>query len=161
MLRLCPQASKVSAAGSLRRRKPTIGDLDFLAASDTPQAVVAYFVALPQVSEVVSHGDVKATVILDNGVQADLMVLPPEQYGSLLQHFTGSKEHNVHLRQIALDKGLSFSEKGFQRGDGSLLLCPDESDVYQALGLPWIPPELREDSGEFEAAKKNKLPQSG
>jgi len=157
-LRTCPQATLVNAAGSLRRRKPTVGDLDILAASAHPEDVVDFFVHLPRVGEVVSHGDVKATVILDNGIQADLMVLPREQYGSLLQHFTGSKEHNVHLRQIALERGLSFSEKGFQQHDGSLVLCPDEQDVYAMLDLPWIPPELREDQGEFEAARQGRLP---
>ena len=157
-LAACPQARQVIAVGSLRRRQATVGDLDIMAASSQPQAVVDCFVGLPLVGEVVSHGDTKATVILKDGVQADLMVLPAERYGSLLQHFTGSKEHNVHLRELALNKGLSFSEYGYIRRDGSPVLCPAEEDVYRTIGLPWIPPELREDSGEFEAAKAGRLP---
>jgi len=157
-LAACPQARQVIAVGSLRRRKATVGDLDIMAASPQPQAVVDCFVGLPLVGEVVSHGDTKATVILQDGVQADLMVLPAEHYGSLLQHFTGSKEHNVRLRELALSKGLSFSEYGYTRQDGSAILCPAEEDVYRTIGLPWIPPELREDSGEFEAAKAGRLP---
>jgi len=157
-LAACPQARQVIAVGSLRRRKATVGDLDIMAASPQPQAVVDCFVSLPLVGEVVSHGDTKATVILRDGVQADLMVLPAERYGSLMQHFTGSKDHNVHLRELALSKGLSFSEYGYTRQDGSAILCPAEEDVYRTIGLPWIPPELREDSGEFEAAKAGRLP---
>lgn len=157
-LRSCPAVQRVDAAGSLRRRRPTVGDIDVLAAADDPQTVVDYFIKLPRVGEVVSHGDFRATVILDNGVQVDLMVLAPDHYGSLLQHFTGSKDHNVHLRQIALDRGLSFSERGFQKADGSLILCATEEDVYRTISLPWIPPELREDRGEFQAARLGKLP---
>lgn len=153
-----PEAQRVNTAGSLRRRLPTIGDIDILAASNTPIDVVNYFVRMPRVREILSQGDVKASVVLDNGLQIDLMVLPEEQYGSLLQHFTGSKAHNVHLRQIALSKNLSFSEKGFTRPDGSLQLCPQEEDVYHTLGLDWIPPEIREDDGEFAAAKTHTLP---
>jgi len=153
-----PKAKNVTAAGSLRRRKPTVGDIDILCSSDHPEEVVHAFVSLPRVREILSQGDVKASVILDNGIQADLMVLPADRYGSLLQHFTGSKEHNIHLREIALTQGLSFSENGYRKSDGSVILCPREEDVYATIGLPWIPPELREDMGEFEAARVGQLP---
>ena len=158
-LRECPQARKVTAAGSLRRRKPTVGDIDILAASDEPVAVIEAFVSLPRVAEVQAQGDTKATVILDNGLQVDLRVLPQGNYGSLLQYFTGSKEHNIQLRELAQEMGLSLSEYGFARPDGTTLLCPEETDVYETLGLAWIPPEMREASGEVEAAREGRLPQ--
>jgi DNA polymerase (family 10) len=157
-LRECPQAKNVTAAGSLRRCVPTIGDLDLLAASDKPEKVIDAFVHLPRVAEVQAKGDTKATVILDNGIQVDLRVLPKESYGALLQYFTGSKAHNIQLRELAQDRGLSLSEYGFTRADGQQILCPTEEEVYKTLGLPWIPPELREASGEIEAAQRGKLP---
>jgi DNA polymerase (family 10) len=154
----CPAAEGVTTAGSLRRCAPTVGDIDILAASDSPQEVVDYFVSLPQVHEVSSHGDTKATVYLDSGLQVDLMVLEKEHYGSLLQHFTGSKDHNAALRGLARRQGLSLSEYGFQHEDGSVTSCPTEEEVYSTLGLEWIPPELREASGELEAAQEGRLP---
>ncbi|MFQ6057965.1 MAG: DNA polymerase/3'-5' exonuclease PolX [Anaerolineae bacterium] len=157
-LRECPQARKVTAAGSLRRRKPTIGDIDILAASDEPVAVIETFIGLPRVAEVQAQGDTKATVILDNGLQVDLRVLPRDNYGSLLQYFTGSKEHNIQLRELAQERGLSLSEYGFARLDGTTLPCPEEADVYETLGLAWIPPEMREAAGEVEAAREGGLP---
>jgi len=157
-LRECPQAKHVTAAGSLRRRKPTVGDIDILAASDQPERVVDSFVHLPLVAEVQAMGDTKATGILENGLQIDLRVLPESHYGSLLQYFTGSKEHNVQLRELALKHGLSLSEYGFARPDGMAIACPEEEGVYRALGLAWIPPELREAAGEIEAAKEGRLP---
>jgi DNA polymerase (family 10) len=156
-LREVPGIVKASAAGSLRRRKSTVGDIDLLVASASPEAVMAAFVALDRVAEVSLSGPTKTTVILDNGLQVDLRVLPPERYGSLLQYFTGSKEHNIHLRGLAQEQSLSLSEYGFKRG-GEEILCPEEEDVYTALGLPWIPPELREDRGEIEAAQSGRLP---
>lgn len=152
-----PGVQVVSAAGSLRRMKATVGDLDLLAAAQDGERVTAAFVQFPQVAEVVVQGPTKATVILKDGLQADLRVLPRERWGSLLQHFTGSKEHNVALRSLAQAKGLSLSEYGFKRGEEEIL-CPEEADVYKVLGLPWIPPELREDWGEIEAAQKKRLP---
>ena len=157
-LRQCPAVRRADAAGSLRRYKPTVGDIDLLAASDDPQTVTDFFVQLPQIARVQTHGDTKASVILHNGLQVDLYVLPPEHYGSLLQHFTGSKQHNIQLRELALSQGLSFSEYGFKRPDGSLIKCATEEEVYGTLGLPWIPPELREAQGEFEAAREGRLP---
>ena len=157
-LQECPQARHVTAAGSLRRRKPTVGDIDILAASDEPERVVDSFVHLPLVAEVQAMGDTKATVILENGLQIDLRVLPESHYGSLLQYFTGSKEHNVQLRELALKQGLSLSEYGFTRPDGTIIACPEEEEVYRTLGLAWVPPELREAAGEIEAARERRLP---
>jgi DNA polymerase (family 10) len=154
-----PAAEGVTPAGSLRRCAPTVGDIDILAASGKPEQVVDYFVSLPQVSEVRSRGDTKATVYLDNGLQVDLMVLEKAHYGSLLQHFTGSKDHNAALRGLARKQGLSLSEYGFQHEDGTITACATEVEVYATLGLEWIPPELREDRGELEAAKEHRLPQ--
>ncbi len=148
----------VEPVGSLRRMKDTIGDIDLLVAYAEPERATAAFTALPLVEEVVSHGPTRATVILDNGLQVDLRALQPERYGSLLQYFTGSKDHNVALRGLAQRKGLSLSEYGFKRGDDEIL-CPQEEDVYHALGLPWIPPELREDRGEVQAAQQGRLPE--
>ncbi|MGC8786042.1 MAG: DNA polymerase/3'-5' exonuclease PolX [Anaerolineae bacterium] len=147
----------VEPVGSLRRMKDTVGDIDLLAAYEKPEQATAAFVRLPQVAEILSHGPTRASVILHNGLQVDIRALKPERYGSLLQYFTGSKEHNVKLRSLALSKGLSLSEYGFKR-DEQEILCPKEEDVYHALGLPWIPPELREDRGEVEAAQQGKLP---
>jgi DNA polymerase (family 10) len=152
-----PHALKVTAAGSLRRMKATIGDIDLLASSHKPEEVIETFTRLPQVAEVSMKGPTKSTVFLHSGLQVDLRVLPPERYGSLLQYFTGSKEHNVALRGLALDMGLSLSEYGFKRGEEEIL-CPEEDDVYHTLGLEWIPPELRENRGEIEAAKEGRLP---
>jgi DNA polymerase (family 10) len=154
----CPAAHGVTPAGSLRRCAPTVGDIDILAASPQPQEVVARFVSLPQVSEVRSHGDNKATVYLDSGLQVDLMVLDEAHYGSLLQHFTGSKEHNADLRGLARRQGLSLSEYGFQQQNGTVTSCATEEEVYGTLGLEWIPPELREARGELEAAQEGRLP---
>lgn len=156
-LRAVSGVVKASEAGSLRRRKSTIGDLDLLVAADNAEPVMKAFAALPRVAEVTLSGPTKTTVILDNGLQADLRVLPVERYGSLLQYFTGSKDHNVHLRGLAQDMHLSLSEYGFKRGDEEIL-CREEEDVYRTLGLPLIPPELREDRGEIEAALTGQLP---
>lgn len=156
-LRESPGVERATAAGSLRRMRATVGDLDLLVASQTAASVMAAFGQLPQVERVDLAGDTKTTVILRNGLQVDLRVLPPDRYGSLLQYFTGSQAHNVRLRGLSLAQGLSLSECGFKRGDEEIL-CPEEDDVYRAVGLEWIPPELREDRGEIEAAAEGKLP---
>jgi len=153
----CPAVQQATAAGSLRRMKATIGDIDLLVASDEPEAVMDCFVNIPLVEEVALRGSTKTSVILHNGLQVDLRVLEPARYGSLLQYFTGSKDHNVALRELSLDQGLSLSEYGFKR-DGEEILCADEESVYNILGLPWIPPELRENRGEIEAARQGRLP---
>lgn len=153
-----PGVREASYAGSLRRARPTIGDLDILAAADDPATVVQAFITLPQVAGVESSGGEKATVYLHNGMQADLIAVVPQLWGSALQHFTGGKAHNIRFRELALERGLSFSEHGFKRVDGSVLTCATEEEVYAAVGLPWIPPEIREDAGELEAARAGRVP---
>jgi DNA polymerase (family 10) len=153
-----PSVREATYAGSLRRGRETIGDLDILAAADDPAAAVRAFTTLPLVARLESSGAEKATVYLHNGMQADLIALPPAMWGSALQHFTGGKAHNIRFREIALAQGLSFSEHGFKRADGTVLTCATEEEVYAAIGLPWMPPEIREQNGEFEAARAGRLP---
>jgi DNA polymerase (family 10) len=150
---------KISTAGSLRRLRATIGDLDLLAAADEPQTILDAFVGLPQVREVLAKGDTKASIVAHNGMQVDLRVLEPARWGTALQYFTGSREHNIRTRDIALKKGLSLSEWSFTRIKSSKeILCAEEKQVYETLGLDWMPPELREASGEIEAALAHTLP---
>ncbi|MEO8511234.1 MAG: DNA polymerase/3'-5' exonuclease PolX [Chloroflexota bacterium] len=150
---------RIEAAGSLRRRRATIGDLDLLAAVTDPAAVIAALDGLHAVERVLAAGTDKSSIVMRDGPQIDLMVCPAAAWGTYLVHFTGSKEHNVALRGIALDRGLSLSEKGFKRLDtGELLLAADEEEAYARLDLPWIPPELREGDGEIEAARAGELP---
>lgn len=150
---------KISPAGSLRRLRPTIGDIDLLVASNKPEIILDAFVKLPQVREVLAKGDTKASIVAHNGMQADLRVLEPARWGTALQYFTGSREHNIRIRDLALKKGLSLSEWSYTRvKSGKEILCADETEVYAQIGMAWIPPELREASGEIEAAQKNKLP---
>jgi DNA polymerase (family 10) len=153
-----PALRQATYAGSLRRGRPTVGDLDILVAADDASAVVRAFTTLPLVAQVESAGDEKASILLHNGTQADLIAVPPALWGSALQHFTGSKAHNIRFRELALARGLSFSEHGFRRADGIVLTCATEEEVYAAVDLPWIPPELREGEGEFEAARAGALP---
>ena len=153
-----PALRQATYAGSLRRGRPTVGDLDILVAADDTPAVVRAFTTLPLVARVESAGDEKASILLHNGTQADLIAVPPALWGSALQHFTGSKAHNIRFRELALARGLSFSEHGFRRADGIVLTCATEEEVYAAVDLPWIPPELREGEGEFEAARAGALP---
>jgi DNA polymerase (family X) len=146
-------------AGSLRRMRSTVGDLDILVAAKDSSAVMEAFVNLKGVSRVLGKGETKASIEFTDGVRAQIWVHPPEKFGTALQYATGSKDHNVQLRQIALDKGLSLSEHALTKVKGKgEILCSTEEEVYKTLGLPWIPPELREDRGEVEAAKANKLP---
>ncbi len=146
-------------AGSLRRWRATIGDIDLLVASSQPEPIMQAFVDLPEVARVLVHGLTKTSVELYNGQQVDLRVLPPERYGTLLAYFTGSQAHNVKMRELALKQGLSLNENGFTPLDGGdEILCATEEEVYDVLGLPWIPPELREDRGEIEAAQAGDLP---
>jgi DNA polymerase (family X) len=146
-------------AGSLRRMRSTVGDLDILVAAKDSSAVMEAFVNLKGVSRVLGKGDTKASIEFTDGVRAQVWVHPPERFGTALQYAIGSKDHNVKLRQIALDKGLSLSEHALTKVKGKgEILCATEEEVYKTLGLPWIPPELREDRGEVEAAKANKLP---
>ncbi|NWF81905.1 MAG: DNA polymerase/3'-5' exonuclease PolX [Chloroflexi bacterium] len=153
-----PDLAHLAYTGSLRRARPTVGDIDLLAAAADTAAVTAAFVALPQVTRILAQGEVKASVLLHSGLRADLLVVAPARWGSALQHFTGSKEHNIHIRRLAQEQGYSFSEQGFARADGTLLECATEEQVYATLGLAYIPPELREDAGEIEAAAAGRLP---
>jgi DNA polymerase/3'-5' exonuclease PolX len=144
-------------AGSLRRRRETVGDLDLLATSKEPARVLANFTCLPGVLEVRSHGDTKSTVLHAPGIQVDLQVVDPASFGAALQYFTGSKDHNVHLRTIARDRGLKVNEYGVFR-ESERVAGTTEEEVYAALGLPFIPPEIRENHGEIEAAAAGTLP---
>ncbi|MDT0341567.1 DNA polymerase/3'-5' exonuclease PolX [Streptomyces litchfieldiae] len=150
---------RVAFAGSLRRMKETIGDIDILAAATDPDPVMDAFTALPLVAEVVMHGSKKTTVRTTAGFQLDLRVLPPDSWGAGLQYFTGSQAHNIRTREIALRKGLKLSEYGlFDAKTGKKRAARTEEDVYHRLGLPWIPPTLREDRGEVAAAQRDELP---
>ncbi|MDI6709548.1 MAG: DNA polymerase/3'-5' exonuclease PolX [Bacillota bacterium] len=157
MLRQEVPGARISIAGSLRRRCETIGDIDLLAASPRPEQTIASFVALSPVAEVLARGETKATVRLNDGRQVDLRAVEPVSYGAALCYFTGSKDHNIHLRRLALDRGLKINEYGVFH-DGKSIAGREEEEVYAALGLPWIPPELREDRGEIEAAAAGRLP---
>ena len=151
---------RLEPAGSLRRRRATIGDLDLLAAVDDPAAVIAALDGLPVVDRILGAGSDKSSIVLRGGPQVDLMVCPPAAWGTHLVHLTGNAAHNVALRGRALDRGLSLSEKGFKVVDtGELLLAAEEEEVYARLDLPWIPPELREDDGEVAAAESGRLPE--
>ena len=149
------------SAGSLRRMRSTVGDLDILVAAKDSHAVavIEAFVKLPGVSRILGKGETKSSIEFTDGVRAQVWVHPPEKFGTALQYATGSKDHNVQLRQIALTKGLSLSEHSFAKVKGKgEIFCSTEEEVYKTIGLPWIPPELREDKGEVQAAKANKLP---
>ena len=148
-----------TAAGSYRRRKETVGDIDILATAARPEEIVASFVKMPLVEEVLAKGPTKASVIMNDTIQVDLRIVEHRSYGTVLQYFTGSKEHNVSMRQLALDRGYSLSEYSLTRlANGQDLFFDQEEEVYQALGLQYIPPELREDRGEIEAALGGRLP---
>ncbi|HET9591119.1 MAG TPA: DNA polymerase/3'-5' exonuclease PolX [Anaerolineales bacterium] len=150
---------RAEPAGSLRRMRPTVGDLDLLVAAKDSSAVMDAFVNLPGVNRVLGKGDTKSSIEFHNGLRAQLWVHPPEEFGTALVYATGSKEHNVRLREMALSKKLSLSDHSFLRQNGGKeILCATEEEVYQTLDLPWIPPELREDRGELQAAKAGKLP---
>lgn len=169
-LRALPQVKRAEAAGSLRRGMETVGDLDFIVAADDVAPVVAWFVALPGVQEVTAQGETKASVRFASGLQADLRIVPDDQFVFALHHFTGSKDHNVQMRQRALARGLSLSEWGLlpAEGEGTVKLkaedrarrtaAASETDLFAALGLTYIPPELREGLGEIEAAESHALP---
>ena len=149
---------QLQIAGSLRRWKETIGDLDILATSDDPERVMDIFIHLPQVKQVLARGDTKSTVILAEGMQADLRVVEEGSFGAALCYFTGSKEHNIRLREMGVKRGFKINEYGIFDKKGKKIGGGKEEDVYRVLGLPLIPPELREDSGEIAAALSDKLP---
>jgi DNA polymerase (family 10) len=159
---------QLSTAGSLRRGKEVVKDLDFVASSRNPPAVMDYFVSLPWVKTVTNHGPTKSSVLLTNGMSADLRVVSDREYAYALHHFTGSKEHNVAMRQRAIAQGKKLSEWGLfltpkdkkkaEKEDGELVPCRTEEELFAALGLQYIPPELRENLGEIEAAEQRKIP---
>ena len=157
-VRKMPGVKAAELAGSLRRMRHTVGDIDLLVAARNPETVIAAFAAAPNVARVTGQGTVKAGVEFHNGMRAQIWVHQPERFGTALQYATGSKEHNVRLREMALDKDLSLSDQSFLRKDGTELLCATEAEVYHELGMPWIPPEIREDSGEIQAALNGVLP---
>ena len=149
---------QVALGGSLRRMRATVGDLDILAASLSSEAVMAGFINHPDVYQVIGQGNVKSSVEFKNAIRAQLWVQPPERFGTALQYATGSKDHNVRLRELALKQGLSLSDQAFTDRDGEEILCAAEDQVYSLLGIPLIPPELREDRGEIQAALSSTLP---
>ena len=157
-LKKCPQVIRVDSLGSLRRKVSTVGDIDLAVNSREPRKVITWFKNYPLKKRLVEAGETKARILTKGNEQLDLMVETPEAYGSLLQHFTGSKQHNIHLREIAKRRGLSLSEHGISKKT-KLLKFKDEKDFYNYLDMDWIPPELREDKGEIEAAQQRKLPQ--
>ncbi|MCG2720507.1 MAG: helix-hairpin-helix domain-containing protein, partial [Thermodesulfovibrionales bacterium] len=158
-LRKDPSVRKLSIAGSIRRWKDTIKDIDILATSKDPKSVMNTFVHLPQVKDILMHGPTKSSVIIQEGLQVDLRVVEEESFGAALAYFTGSKAHNIRLREMAVRSGLKINEYGiFREKDNRKLGGAKEEEVYKKLGLPYIPPELREDSGEIEAALQGKLP---
>jgi DNA polymerase (family 10) len=146
-------------AGSMRRMCETIGDIDLLVASEKPAKVMEAFASMSYVDRVLAKGDTKSSVLTTKGLQVDLRVVPPDVWGAALQYFTGSKAHNIRVREIAVRKGLKLSEYGlFRAKSGTLIVAETEEEVYERLGLPWIPPTLREDRGEVEAAQAAELP---
>jgi DNA polymerase (family 10) len=159
-LRKLPQVKLAEAAGSFRRNRETVGDLDVIVGSDEPSPIMDWFVGRPGITEVTARGETKSSVRVEGGLQVDLRVVPPGQFFFALHHFTGSKDHNVAMRQRALSRGLSMSEWGLAPRDPETVGPPadDEPAVFAALGLPWIPPELREGHGEIEAAEGGNLP---
>lgn len=157
MLRRVPGVEKLIIAGSVRRRKETIGDVDVLAVSSKPEMIMDYFVSMPQAVRVYAHGETKSAIKIASGLDVDLRVVPAESYGAALNYFTGSKDHNVALRQIAITKGYKLNEYGLFRGRRRIAGRTEE-DLYGALGMAYIPPEMRENTGEIELAKKHALP---
>jgi DNA polymerase (family X) len=154
-----PAAVAVSEAGSVRRRKETFRDLDIIATATEPAELTGYFTELDWVVEVAARGDTKATVVSRDGLRFDLRVVPPESFGNLLQHFTGSKDHNVAMREAAVKRGLSISEYGVTTVEtGAVFSTEDEDALYEFLGYQPIPPELRENDGELDAARRGELP---
>jgi DNA polymerase (family 10) len=159
-----PEVEKIAIAGSTRRWKETIGDLDILIVSKNPKPVMEFFTSMPEVIAVYAKGDTKSAVKLKNGMDADLRVVPPESFGAALNYFTGSKDHNIALREIAIKKGYKLNEYGLfkiknQKSKKEIFIAgKTEEEIYRALGLSYIEPELRENTGEIEASQKNTLP---
>lgn len=162
-LRKLPAVERLEIAGSTRRYKETIGDIDLLIISSQPELVMDYFCSMPEVEKIYGKGKTKSSVHLDLGIDIDLRVIERKSFGAAWQYFTGSKEHNIKLRRLAIERGLKINEYGvFQRKNNNQgekwLGGREEKDIYQSVGLPWIPPEIRTNQGEIEAALKNQLP---
>ncbi len=157
-LKSLPEVKKALAAGSVRRMKETVGDVDFLVVSDNPQIVTDFFVSMPEVLQIIERGNTKSAVKLKTGMNADIRILPEKSFGAALQYFTGNKDHNIALRKIATSKDWKLSEYGIFQKEKQIA-GQTEEEVYEKLGLAWIPPELRENMGEIEAAKKKQLPE--
>jgi DNA polymerase (family 10) len=149
---------RIEALGSLRRMMPTVGDIDLAVSTNNPKKIMDHFIQYPYKERVLDKGEVSSSILVSGGHRVDLKIQPKECFGSLLQHFTGSKEHNIHLRELALKKGLSLSEYGIKDKKGNVKQYKSEEDFYNDLGLSFIPPEMREDRGEIELALINKLP---
>lgn len=164
ILREHPHLIRCSEAGSLRRRKEILHDIDFLVSSRSPNQVISFFTSLPYVTHILANGDTKASVILNGGLQADLRVVEDRSFPFALAYFTGSKEHNIIMRRRAIERGLRLNEYGLFRSkeetkDPELCLeCQSEEDIFRHLDLTYIPPEIREDQGEFDAASSNQVP---
>lgn len=158
LLRNAKGVVRAEMAGSLRRMKITVGDIDLLVASANPELVMRAFTSQKDIARVLGQGETKSSIEFSNGMRAQLWVHPPERFGTALQYATGSKDHNVRLRELALDKGLSLSDQAFAKKNGKEILCATEEEVYETLGLQFVPPELREDRGEVQAALKKQLP---
>jgi len=156
-LKSLKEVEKVDVVGSIRRKKETIGDVDFLAISKKPEKVMNFFTSLPGIVKIWGKGTTKASVRMREGFDMDIRVLPKKSYGAALQYFIGSKEHNIALRKIALEKGLKLSEYGLFKGS-KMIAGENEEEIYEKLGMDWIPPEMRENQGEIELALKHKLP---
>lgn len=158
-LRELKDVKQISVAGSLRRMKETIGDIDILVTSASPEPVMDVFTAFPRVKQLLARGPTRSSVVLDVGLQADVRVVDPESFGAALQYFTGSKDHNVKLRERAVKKGLKINEYGVFTVPGDRRVAGrTEEEVYASVGFPWIPPEIREDQGEIELAERGELP---
>lgn len=158
-LKLLPEVKKINYAGSLRRMKETIRDIDILVTSTKPKRIMETFVSLPRARQILAHGETKSSILLKDGIQVDVRVVEPECFGAALLYFTGSKAHNIHLRRLANEMGYKISEYGiFKEKAEKKIAGKEEDDIYKILGLAYIPPELREDLGEIEIARKGKLP---
>lgn len=157
-LRTLKEIKMLEAAGSFRRRKETVGDIDILAVSSAPKKIMDFFTTLPGVVKIWGKGETKSSIRMQEGFDVDLRVVPRESYGSALQYFTGSKEHNVATRRLAISLGYKLSEYGLFKGNKKIA-GKTEEEVYKALGMKWVPPEMRENTGEVELAMENKLPE--
>lgn len=157
VLRKLKEVDQILPAGSLRRYKETVGDIDILVTSKKPEKIMDTFTSLPQIDRILAKGPTKSSVILKNGLQADVRVVDPSSFGAAAHYFTGSKQHNIQIRTLAVKKGLKISEYGIFKGKKKIG-GKEEIDVFKSVGLPFIPPEMREGTGEIEAAKKGKLP---